>query len=139
MREPRNADDGRADKGADAARAHDQAGGEGGVAEDLLVVEGQNGDGDVDAHAQHGDEEAAGAEVAVLEDVQVDQSLGIGPGAPDPAEERDDQCRDGPADPESAEPVVFLALVEDDLQAPVQTISRPKPMLSNGPTLAFLM
>ena len=81
-----NADDGRADKGADAARADDQAGGEGRVAQNLLVVEGQDGDGDVDAHAQHGDEEAAGAEVAVLEHVQVDQALGIGPGTPDPAE-----------------------------------------------------
>jgi len=111
------ADNGRANEGADAARAHDQAGGEGGIAEDLLVVKGQDGDGDVDAHAQHGDQKAAGAEVAVFEDVQVDQSLWIGPGAPDPADESDDERGDGPADPGGAEPVVFLALVEDDLEA----------------------
>ena len=66
------ADDGRADKRADAARTHHQAGGKGRVAQDLLVIKGQDGDGDVDAHAQHGDHEAAGAEVAVLEHVQVD-------------------------------------------------------------------
>ena len=112
-----NADDGRADEGADAARADDQAGGEGGVAENLLVVERQDGDGDVDAHAEHGNHEAAGAEVAVLEDVQIDQALGIGPGAPDPQHERDDERRDRPAHPDGAEPVVLLALVEDDLQA----------------------
>ena len=31
--------------------------------------------------------------------------------------QRDDQRGDGPAHPDRAEPVVFLALVEDDLQA----------------------
>ena len=30
---------------------------------------------------------------------------------------RDDECRDGPAHPDGAEPVVFLAFVEDDLEA----------------------
>ena len=52
MREPRIADDGRAEDGSDAARADDEAGGEGGVAEELLIVERQDGDGDVDAHAE---------------------------------------------------------------------------------------
>ena len=82
-----DADDRRADERADAARADDEAGGEGGVAEDLLVVERQDGDGDVDAHAQQRDQKTAGAEVAVLEDVQVDQAARIGPRAPDPADE----------------------------------------------------
>ena len=117
MREPRDADDGRADEGADAAGKDDQAGGEGRVAENLLIVERQDGDGDVDAHAEHGNHQAAGAEVAVLEDVQVDQALGVGPGAPDPQQERDDERRHGPAHPDGAEPVVLLALVEHDLQA----------------------
>ena len=70
------ADHGRADKRSDAARADDEAGSEGGVAEDLLVVERQDGDGDVDAHAEHGDQEAAGAEIAVFEDVQIDETPG---------------------------------------------------------------
>src|SRR5512146_2621429 len=45
-----DADDRGADEGTNAAGADDQAGVEGGVAEDLLVVEGQDGDGDVEAH-----------------------------------------------------------------------------------------
>ena len=48
----KDADDGRAEDGSDAARADDEAGGEGGVAEDLLVEERQDGDGEVDAHAE---------------------------------------------------------------------------------------
>ena len=95
----------------------DEAGGEGGVAQDLLIVERQDGDGDVDAHSEHGDHEAAGAEVAVLEDVQIDEALGIGPGAPDPADEGEDEGGDRPADPDGAEPVVLLAFVEDNLEA----------------------
>ena len=83
-----NAHHRRADKRADAARTDHQAGGEGRVAQNLLIVEGQDGDGDVDAHAQHGDQDAAGAEVAVLEDVQIDQALGMGPRVPDPEDER---------------------------------------------------
>ena len=82
-----DADDGRADERSDAARPDDESGGEGGVAEDLLVVERQDGDGDVDAHAEQRNEEAAGAEVAVFEDVQIDEAFGIGPRAPDPADE----------------------------------------------------
>ena len=76
---PMYADHRRADERSDAARADDQPGRERGVAEDLLVVERQDGDGDVDAHAQKGNEEAPGAEVAVFEDVQVDQAFGIRP------------------------------------------------------------
>ena len=45
-------------------RTHHQSGREGRVAQNLLVVELQNGDGDVDAHAEQGDQQAAGAEVA---------------------------------------------------------------------------
>ena len=43
--------------------------------------------------------------------------LGCGPGAPDPSDEGKDQRGDRPAHPDSAEPVVLLALVEDHLQA----------------------
>jgi len=111
------ADDGRADEGADAAGEDDDAGGEGGVAEDFLIVEGQDGDGDVDAHSQHGNQDAAGAEVAVFEDMEVDEAFGMGPGMPDPTDEGEDERGDGPADPGGAEPVVLLALVEDDLEA----------------------
>ena len=40
----------------------------------------------------------------------------MGPGVPDPSNKCDDERSDGPPDPECAEPVIFLALVEDDLQ-----------------------
>ena len=60
-----------------SARTDNEAGGEGGVAEDFLVVERQDGDGDVDAHAEQRNQEAAGAEVAVLEDVEIDEASGI--------------------------------------------------------------
>ena len=43
--------------------------------------------------------------------------LGCGPGVPDPPNEPDHQRRHGPAHPDGAEPVVLLALVENDLQA----------------------
>ena len=134
------ADDRRADERADAARADDQAGGEGGVAENLLVVEGQDGDGDVDAHAEHGDQEAAGAEVAVLEDVQVDQALGMGPGVPDP-ERRAQTTSAATAQRTQTAPNQSSSwpLSSTICRQPVQTMSRPKPMLSKGPTLAFLM
>ena len=74
MRWTEYADDGEADEGSDAARADDEAGGEGGVAEDLLVVERQDSDGDVDAHAEQRNEKAAGAEVAIFEHVQIDEA-----------------------------------------------------------------
>ena len=46
-----------------------------------------------------------------------------------PEEERQpDRRRDGKGDDEAgAEPVVFLALVEHDLEAPMATTSRPRP------------
>ncbi len=41
----------------------------------------------------------------------------MGPGVPDPPKERNYQRRHRPAHPDGAEPVVLLALVENDLQA----------------------
>ena len=60
------ADDGHSADGSDAARCDDEAGGEGGVAEQLLIEEGQDGDGGVDAYSEEKDEDAAEEEVAVL-------------------------------------------------------------------------
>ena len=41
----------------------------------------------------------------------------VAPGVPDEVDEGDDEEDEGPADPDGAEPVVLLALVEDDLEA----------------------
>ena len=60
------ADDGHAADGSDAAGSDDEAGGEGGVAEELLIEEREDGDGGVDADAEHEDEGAADEEVAVF-------------------------------------------------------------------------
>ncbi len=49
--------------------------------------------------------------------MQVDQAPGVGPRAPDPADQRDDEGAHGPPYPHGAKPVVFLTFVEDDLQA----------------------
>ncbi len=92
-------------------------GGECGVAEDLLVVQRQNRYGDVDTHSQQRDQKTASAEVAILKHVQVDQAARIRPRAPDPSDEAEDERRHGPAHPEGSEPVVFLAFIEDNLQA----------------------
>ena len=60
---------------------------------------------------------AADGEVAVLEDLEVDQGVLVAPGVPDEEDEGDDESDGGPADPDGAEPVVLLAFVEDDLEA----------------------
>ena len=113
----RIADDGHAADGSDAAGCDDQAGGEGGVAEQLLIEERKDGDGGVDADAEHEDEDAADEEVAIFEDFEIDEGVFAAPAVPEEVEEGDDEEEGGPADPGGAEPVVFLALVEDDLQA----------------------
>ena len=95
----------------------DQAGGEGGVAEQLLIEERKDGDGGVDADAEHEDEDAADEEIAVFEDLEIDDGVLVAPAVPAEVDEGDDEEEGGPADPGGAEPVVFLTLVEDDLEA----------------------
>ena len=110
------ADDGHAADSAQAARSNDEAGGEGGVAEEFLEEEREHGDGGVDADAEEEDEEAPDAVVAVFEELQVDHWLFFAPGVPDEDGKAGDEEEEGPADPDGAEPVILLAFVEDDLQ-----------------------
>jgi len=112
-----HADDGHGHDGAESARANDDAGGEGGVAEQLLIVEREQGDGGVDRNSEEKDEQAADGEVAVAEDTQADDGGAIAPAANDKPGEGQNAEEDGPAQPDGPEPVIFLALVEDDLQA----------------------
>ncbi len=111
------ADDGHAADGSDAAGGDDEAGGEGGVAEEFLIEEREDGDGGVDADAEHEDEGAADEEVSVFEDFEIDDGIFVAPAVPAEVNEGRDEEEDGPANPGGSEPVVFLALVEDDLEA----------------------
>src|SRR5258708_1866752 len=65
----------------DAARANHQTGSESCVAEDFLVVERQDSDGDVNTHPEERYQETSGAEVAVLKHVEIDQAARIRPAA----------------------------------------------------------
>ena len=51
-----------------------------------------------------------------FEDLEVDDGVFVAPAVPAEVEEGDDEGDGGPADPGGAKPVVFLALVEDDLK-----------------------
>ena len=58
---------------------NDHAGGECGVAEQLLVEEGKDDDGGVDGDSEEEDEQTADAVVAVLEQLEVDHGLVLAP------------------------------------------------------------
>ena len=94
------ADGGQAADGSEAARGDDQAGGEGGVAEQLLVEEGEDDDGGVDGDSEEEDEQAADAEVAVFQELEIDHWLVLAPGVPDEESEAGEEEEEGPADPE---------------------------------------
>ncbi len=111
------ADDGHAADGANSTGRDDDSGGQGSVAEEFLIEERQDGDGGVDSDSKEEDENAAKAEVAVLEDFEVDDGVFVTPAVPAEVDEGDDKSSDGPANPYGAEPVVLLSLVEYDLEA----------------------
>src|SRR6185312_14133548 len=110
------ADDRHGDDSSDAARRHNQARGEGGVAKQLLVEERQHGDGGVDADSKKEDQRTADQEVPVFEYLQVDQRVLAVPRPVDEQHESNDQRQHRPAEPDGPEPVDFLALVENDLE-----------------------
>ena len=78
------------------------------------------------------------SEVAILQDVQIDEAPGIRPRSPYPADESEHQRYDGPAHPNRSEPVVFLALVEHDLQAACPNDEEAKADVVEGSNLGVL-
>ena len=109
-------DGGQSADGSEAARGDNQTGSECGVAEEFLVEEGKNDDGGVDGDAKEEDEQTSDAEVAVFKELEIDHGLVLAPGVPDKESEAGDEEEEGPADPEGAEPVRLLPLVQDDLK-----------------------
>ena len=101
---------------------HESAGGDGhaglagGVAHDLLQELRDEDGGGVEGDADHEHDELGHADVAAREEAQVEDGMFDGELAPEEERESDDRD-DGQRDDEAgAEPVVFLALVEHDLE-----------------------
>ena len=67
------------------------------LAEQLLVEEGKDDDGGVDGDAKEEDEQAADAEVAVFEELEIDHWLVLAPGVPDEESKAGDEEEEGPA------------------------------------------
>ena len=133
------ADDGHAADGAEAARRDDEAGGEGGVAEQLLVEERKNGDGGVDGDAEEEDEGAADEEVAILEDLEIDERVLAPPGLVDEPDEATTKKRKAQRIQMAPNQSTSWPLSRMTWRQPVQTTSAPKPMLSKRATLALVM
>lgn len=73
-------DHGEAGHGAESARGDDNAGGQGGVAEDLLQIERQQRDLNVHHESHAEDEKATDAEVAIAgDDVEADERSAVSP------------------------------------------------------------
>ena len=101
----------------EAGGGEDHAGAFGGVAEeDLQVLRDEDG-GAEEHHAEDELEEDGGAEVAVLEKLEVDDGVGVVPLPPGEEDERGDGEDGEGADHGVAEPVFLLALVEGELEA----------------------
>ena len=88
------------------------AGAFGGVAEQGLQVLRDEDGGAEEHHAEDELEEDGGAEVSVLEELDVDDGVGVVPLPEDEPDEENDGGDEGDADADVGEPVFLLALVE---------------------------
>jgi len=101
----------------EAAGGEHHAGALCGVAEEGLEVLRDEDRGAEEHHAEDELEEDGGAEVAVFEELEVDDGVGV---VPLPKDEGDEENGGDPSDGDDhggAEPVFFLALVEEEFEA----------------------
>ena len=111
------AGDGHHDHHDEAGGREDHAGAFGGVAEQhLQVLRDEDGRAE-EHHAEDELQEDGGAEVAVLEQLQVDDGVGVVPLPPGEEDEQADGEDGEGADHGIAEPVLLLAFVEGELEA----------------------
>ena len=110
------AGDGEEDHEDESAGGDGHAGLAGGVAHDFLQVLGDEDGGGVEAGSDHEHDELGHGDVAAFEEVQVDDGVVDTEFAPKEEGEGDDGHDERGANEGGAEPVVFLAFVEHDLE-----------------------
>jgi hypothetical protein len=103
--------------GAEPARTDGDTRGAGGVVHQRLIEERKNGHQAVDHAAQQSDQQTSEGEIAVLENRQVHDWVANHQLPEEKRHKRHDQNYRGPTNPCGAEPIIFLALVQDDLQS----------------------
>ena len=102
----------------EAAGGEHHAGALCGVAEeDLEVLRDEDGRAE-EYHAENELEEDGGAEVAVFEELEIDDGVGVVPLPEDEDDEQGTGDEGGCGDHGRTEPVFFLALVEEELEEP---------------------
>ncbi len=111
------ADDGHGHDRAQSARAHRQSRRQRRIAKQFLIKERQKCDRAVDRRPENSDQHTSDRKIAMTEDPQIDERFVVAQFANDESDKANDENRGCPADPARAEPVIFLSLVENHLQA----------------------